>query len=99
MYNDKNVFIYHILTQNFLLRPQTAMELVFVAISVFLNLNLVTGQCIINPDGAGNWPQWPPIITNQVGDLILPTGVEDNRQITIESDQVYTLLSCTIINL
>ena len=64
------------------------MELVFVAISVFLNLNLVTGQCIINPDGAGNWPQWPPIITNQVGDLILPTGIEDNRQITIESDQV-----------
>ena len=71
------------------IEPQTTMKLVFAStISVFLNFHIVTGQCIINPDSAANWPQWPPIITNQVGDLIIPTGVEDNRQITIESDQV-----------
>ena len=58
------------------------------------------GDCIVNPDT--DFPAWPPILTNevgfhshqhqhnhrhQVGDIVLPTGEENNRQITVAQDQ------------
>ena len=55
---------------------------------IFLKVAELQGQCVINPDGTGSWPEWPPIITDSVGDLILPTGVENDRSITLEPDQV-----------
>ena len=55
---------------------------------ILLKIAHFNGQCIINPDSGGSWPQWPPIITDAMGDLILPTGVENDRSIRLESDQV-----------
>jgi len=50
-------------------------------------------KCKINPDNSDQWPQWPPILTNEVGDLILPVGDDDHREIDIDIDQV-VLVSC-----
>ena len=55
---------------------------------LLLFLGSVMGDCVIDPDSASSWPTWPPIITNTLGDFILATGVENKRQIVIESDQV-----------
>merc|ERR1711953_1357613 len=49
------------------------------------------GDCIVNPDT--DFPAWPPILTNEVGDIVLPTGEENNRQITVAQDQT-VVLSC-----
>merc|ERR1711892_213352 len=48
-------------------------------------------NCIIDPDDAGQWPDKPPIITNEVGDFLLPTGEEDARQFLLSYDQVFIL--------
>ena len=53
----------------------------------------VRSECIINPDSDGSWPQWPPIITDVVGDFILPTGTDNDRSINIQNDQVFKLLT------
>ena len=50
-------------------------------------------QCIVDPDNEGHWPHWPPIITDQEGSLLLPTGTDDNRMISMAEDEV-VLLSC-----
>jgi len=59
---------------------------------------LITGSvrgkdCHVNPDSNSQWPEWPPILTNQVGDLILPEGGDNNRYLNIAKDQV-VILSC-----
>ena len=54
-------------------------------------LVLVAGaaaDCVINPDSSATWPEWPPIITDTLGDLKLPTGGEDDRRITLQGDEV-----------
>jgi len=38
-------------------------------------------------------PAWPPILTNEVGDIVPPTGEENNRQISVAQDQT-VVLSC-----
>eukprot|EP00091_Calanus_sinicus_P020910 TRINITY_DN5982_c0_g1_i1.p1 TRINITY_DN5982_c0_g1~~TRINITY_DN5982_c0_g1_i1.p1 ORF type:complete len:403 (+),score=107.57 TRINITY_DN5982_c0_g1_i1:79-1287(+) len=50
------------------------------------------GGCQINPDSQ-DWPEWPPIVTNEVGDLILAAGEENNRVIDLDEDQT-VLISC-----
>jgi len=52
-----------------------------------------TESCIINPDDSGQWPGTPPIITNEVGDFLLPVGEEDAREFLLSYDQVF-LLGC-----
>merc|ERR1712142_428712 len=49
-------------------------------------------KCKINPDSS-DWPEWPPIVTDEVGDLILPVGERDDREIDIAKDQI-VLISC-----
>ena len=62
----------------------------------FLLISSVSGEgCVINPDDSSSWPTWPPILTNQVGDFILPTGTENDRAITLEPDQL-VMLSCGV---
>jgi len=48
-------------------------------------------DCIVNPDS--DFPEWPPILTNEVGDIVLPTGEENNRQVAVAQDQT-VVLSC-----
>lgn len=62
---------------------------------LFLVGSVIGDGCIINPDDSGSYPSWPPILTNQVGDFILPTGVENNRQISLEPEEL-VLLSCGV---
>jgi len=49
-------------------------------------------KCKINPDSQ-DWPEWPPIVTNEVGDLLLPVGEDKDREIDIDIDQL-VLISC-----
>ena len=35
--------------------------------------------CRINPDSDDDWPAWPPILTDQLGDLILPNQVHFSK--------------------
>ena len=35
--------------------------------------------CRINPDSDDDWPAWPPILTDQLGDLILPNQVQFSK--------------------
>merc|ERR1719228_940896 len=69
-----------------------------LAYSLFVTSSAINGEkeasyCKINPDSADSFPEWPPILTNEVGDLILPVGEENDRVIDIGKDQV-VLLSC-----
>ena len=45
------------------------------------------GGCLLDPD-SHQWPEWPPIMTDELGDFILPTGVEDHRKIALQEGQV-----------
>merc|ERR1719402_338920 len=51
-----------------------------------------SSDCLINIESS-SWPAWPPIITDSVGDFILPTGTEDDRHISLPGDSVVRL-SC-----
>ena len=33
-----------------------------------------TSDCSLDPDSYTDWPEWPPIMTDQQGDFLLPTG-------------------------
>jgi len=53
-----------------------------------------TSGCTLNPDGNEHeWPEWPPLMTDELGDFVLPTGENHDRQINLETGQVI-LLSC-----
>jgi len=62
-------------------------------ITLLFFIENVLSECLINPDSEGSWPEWPPIITDFVGDFILPTGTDNDRSISIPTDQV-VYLSC-----
>ena len=67
--------------------------LLTVCLLLLLLASPLDAQCIVDPDNEGHWPHWPPIITNQEGNLILPTGTDNNRMISMAEDEV-VLLSC-----
>ena len=50
-------------------------------------------QCVVDPDNEEHWPHWPPIVTDQEGDLILPVGTDHHRMLSMAKDEV-VLLSC-----
>ena len=52
----------------------------------------VLSQCLIDPDSS-QWPEWPPILTDQLGEFLLPTLSDTGRQISIGVEEV-VLLSC-----
>jgi len=71
-------------------------ETMFLLVSL-IELYLVQARshidnCIIDLDG-GAWPKDPPIITNELGDFILPIGEENDREFLLDYDQVF-LLGC-----
>ena len=49
---------------------------------------LARAECVIDPDSSGTWPRWPPILTDQAGDFILPRGEDNNRHISLAEDTV-----------
>jgi len=65
--------------------PQSIMFLLLLTFSGAM------GDCIVNPDS--DFPQWPAILTNEVGDIVLPTGGEDNRQVAVPQGET-VVLSC-----
>ena len=55
-------------------------------------LPAVLSQCLLDPDSP-QWPDWPPILTDQLGEFLLPTLSDSGREISIGSEEV-VLLSC-----
>ena len=49
---------------------------------------LARAECVIDPDSSATWPRWPPILTDQAGDFILPRGEDNNRHISLAEDTV-----------
>merc|ERR1711971_787794 len=58
---------------------------------LLLTFSGAMADCIVNPDS--DFPEWPPILTNEVGDIVLPTGEDNNRQVAVAQDQT-VILSC-----
>lgn len=50
-------------------------------------------DCSLNPDSIYDWPEWPPIMTDELGGFLLPTGTEGSRQISI-GHSTEIILSC-----
>ena len=72
---------------------QLQVSLVTVCLLLVLLATSLEAQCVVDPDNEGHWPHWPPLVTTQEGDLLLPTGTDDNRMISMAEDEV-VLLSC-----
>lgn len=60
------------------------------------NVSLLQSEasdCSLDPDSYSAWPEWPPIMTDQQGDFLLPTGSDGSRDISIPHSSVVRL-SC-----
>ena len=68
----------------------SVMQLLLLSVVL---LPAVLSQCLIDPDNEAHWPEWPPVLTDEVGDFILPTGTDNARQISLGAGQVM-VLSC-----
>jgi len=69
------------------------LTLLLVVYSKALKFPSERSNCQIDPDNHNHWPEWPPIVTNEVGDLILPVGDDGNRALEIAVGEV-VLVSC-----
>ena len=86
-----------------LISPQSAQSdlrmkkphLFTLGLLLSLQLSLLQAQCLVDPDNSAHWPHWPPILTNQEGDLLLPTGTDNDRLLSMAEDEV-VLLSCGV---
>ena len=79
-----------------LISPQSAQSdlrmkkphLFTLGLLLSLQLSPLQAQCLVDPDNSAHWPHWPPILTNQEGDLLLPTGTDNDRLLSMAEDEV-----------